>query len=200
MRNVIAILLMFYPFCIAASQQRAPTSATVADEPIERGVTEWGFHTGGGFNTPGGVQHTEYWMINGRWGKVLTHSLGIGLLRGSLEYGVEIVPAMIVSQSTKVLAAGFSPLQLRYCFTSGRHTVPFFEIGGFILPSAGEIPEHTSRFNFLTFGGIGFSQFIQSRNAIQVGVRFQHISNAGIADHNPGINSLYLFMGLSHFR
>jgi Cu/Ag efflux pump CusA len=31
-------------------------------------------------------------------------------------------------------------------------------------------------------------------------MRYQHISNAGIAEHNPGINSLYFFTGISWWQ
>jgi len=78
--------------------------------------------------------------------------------------------------------------------------VPFFEIGGFVLPSTKKIPERTSHFNFLTFGGLGFHYLIRPKSSLQFGMRFQHISNASIADSNPGINSMYIYAGFSLFR
>jgi hypothetical protein len=126
--------------------------------------------------------------------------MGKGPIRGNLQYSIEVIPVTIMSQSSMVYAAGLSPLQLRYNFTAGRRVIPFFEIGGAILASQEKVPENTSRINFLTFGGTGVHVFVAPKTDFQIGMRFQHISNAGIADFNPGINSLYFFLGLSRFR
>ena len=105
-----------------------------------------------------------------------------------------------MSQSSTVYAAGFSPLQLRYNFIANRRSVPYVEIGGAVLGSTEPIPENTSRVNFLTHGGVGLQLLHHQSRTLQIGMRYQHISNAGIAEHNPGINSLYFFTGLSWWQ
>jgi hypothetical protein len=198
-KSAILIILIFIgPFAVAQSIQT--DEAGNSREIFKRGTTEWSLHSGGGFALPGGVQDQTYWMLVGRWGKILTHEIGIGPLKGDLQYSVELIPIMIMSQTSKVYAAGFSPLQLRYNFIAKQRVVPFFEIGGFVLPSTKKIPERTSHFNFLTFGGLGFHYLIRSKSSLQFGMRFQHISNASIVDYNPGINSMYLYAGYSLFR
>jgi lipid A 3-O-deacylase len=195
---ILLILLFMAPFASAQTSQNSGVGDS--GEIFKRGTTEWSLHSGGGFAVAGGVQDETYWMLVGRWGKILTHEIGSGPLKGDLQYSVEVIPVMIMSQSTKVYAAGFSPLELRYNFIARQRIVPFFEIGGFVLPSAEKIPEGASHFNFLTFGGPGFHYLIKSKSSLQFGMRFQHISNAGIVDNNPGINSIYLYAGISLFR
>lgn len=185
------LLLLLLLVCVCAAAQNFP---------LHKGANEWGFQTGGGTAIAGGAGNRSYWMLTGRYSRILTPELGSGPLRGNLQYGVEATPVMVVRQSTTVYAAGFSPLQLRYNFTARRRVVPYLEIGGSILGSTEQLPEGTSRFNFLTDGGIGF-QVVRARlPAIQAGMRYQHISNAGIARRNPGINSLYFFGGMSWWK
>ena len=130
----------------------------------------------------------------------MTGDLGGGPLRGNLEYGVEAIPAMVVFQRNTVYSAGFSPLQLRWNFTSPKTVAPFLEIGGAVLASSDQLPEGTSRFNFLTNGGLGLQFLRNGRPSVSLGMRYQHISNAGTANHNPGINSLYFFTGLAWWK
>ncbi len=174
--------------------------AMADDSPLHKGANEWGFQTGGGFSIVGGVRSRSYWLLAGRYSRVLTGDIGSGILRGNLQYGVEAIPVMIVNQSTHVYTAGFSPLQLRYNFVAPKKVKPYFEIGGAVLGSSDQVPEGTSRFNFMSGGGIGVQVFNAKSRSWQLGMRFQHISNAGVAQHNPGINSLYFFTGLSWWK
>ena len=168
---------------------------------MHKGANEWGFQGGGALSIPGGARGDHpYFELAGRWSRVLTGELGSGPLRGNLQYGVEAIPALVVFQSTTVYSGGFSPLQLRYNFTAPKPVAPFVEIGGAVLGSREQVPEGTSRFNFLTNGGVGLQFLRDGHPAAQVGLRYQHISNASIAQHNPGINSLYFFTGLSWWR
>ncbi len=201
MRPLSALLLGYLLFSQSGAVYAAQGGgAGSAGDILKKGTMEWAITSGGGFSVAGGVQNISYWMLNGRWGIILTSDLCGGPFRGNLQYSVEIVPVMIVSQNSNVYAAGFSPLQLRYNFTATRQVMPFFEIGGFALPSTEKIPEKTSHFNFLTFGGFGFHKLVGSNKSLQFGMRYQHISNAGIVDYNPGINSLFLYAGFSLFK
>jgi len=176
-------------------------AALASAQTLHKGATELGVHVGGALSIPGGAPGDHpYFELAGRWSRVMTGDLGGGPLRGNIEYGVEVIPALVVFQSSTVYSAGFSPLQLRYNFTSPKTVAPFLEIGGAILGSGDPVPEGTSRFNFLTNGGVGL-QFLRSgRPSVILGLRYQHISNAGIAQRNPGINSLYFFTGLAWWR
>lgn len=119
---------------------------------------------------------------------------------GAFEYGLEVYPAMIVSQTKTTYAAGFSPLQLRYNFASKNKVVPYLEIGGGILGSSNQLPENTYSFNFVDQASLGVQVMRSGRPSFQAGVRYQHISNAGLGNHNPGINSMFLFGGFSWWK
>jgi hypothetical protein len=186
--------------CISSLAQSGQTASNNEPTPFHRGANEWGLHSGWGISIAGGAGNRSYWMLAGRWGYTLTDELGSGPLRGNLQYGIEVIPVLVMRQSSTVYAAGFSPLQLRYNFIAIRRLVPYVEIGGSILGSTKPMPEHTSRLNFLTHGGVGLQLLHDQSRTFQIGMRYQHISNAGIAERNPGINSLYFFTGLSWWR
>jgi len=155
-----------------------------------------GFYLGGAKSIPGGAPGSHnYFMAAGRWSRVMAEFGG-----GAFEYGVEVYPAMVVGQSTTVYAGGFSPLQLRYNFGTKNKVVPYFEIGAGILGSSAQLPENTYRFNFVDQGGIGLQWLRDGRPSVTAGLKYQHISNAGLGNHNPGINSMFMFMGLSWWK
>ncbi len=195
------IIISFIPLaCISSLAQSDQTASNKEPTPFHRGTNEWGLHTGWGVSIAGGAGNRSYWMLVGRWGYILIDELGNGPLRGNLQYGIEVIPVLVMSQSSTIYAAGFSPLQIRYNFIAIRRLVPYVEIGGCILGSAEPLPENTSRLNFLTHGGVGLQLLHHQSRTFQIGMRYQHISNAGIAERNPGINSLYFFTGLSWWR
>jgi hypothetical protein len=52
--------------------------------------------------------------------------------------------------------------------------------------------------NFTTSGALGL-HFLRSKYNWSAEIRFMHISNAGLADLNPGINTLQLRLGFGRF-
>ncbi len=167
-----------------------------AQDVLTKGSQELGFYTGGGISIPGGIPGShDYWMLAGRWSRVMAEFGG-----GAFEYGVEVYPAMVVKQSNTVFAGGGSPLQLRYNFFTKNKVVPYLEIGAGMLGSSSQLPENTYRFNFIDQGSLGVQWVRNGRPSFQTGVRYQHISNAGLGMHNPGINSMFLFGGFSWWK
>src|SRR2546428_522248 len=61
------------------------------------------------------------------------------------------------------------------------------------------IPEQSTPFNFVMESGPGVQYFTTERVALTLGVRFHHISNAGLGDRNKGLNSTLGYLGLSVF-
>ena len=215
------------------------TMAQSADtaSPAERFSTEWGFTTGGATDLPGGARGGEFWAMQLRWGKVLTAPYGPGVLRGTLEYAFEIVPAIVlrqtcaawsftsitdflsgksttfggcdsskgatllaISRPANVYGGGINPFFWQYNFTSHPRVVPYIQLGGGMLFTTQDFPAGTSSFNFTPQGGIGAYWFQRPRRAVNFGVRYNHISNAGITKPNPGHNALYFYGGLSWWR
>ena len=186
----------------------APPSRT--GSPSEQGSTEWGWTTGAGARIAGGAREGNFWATQLRWGRVLTDPRGPGILRGTIEYAFEVVPAMVMvrseagiagtDSSETVFGGGFNPLMLQYNFTSGQRFVPFVQAGGGMLFTTDDVPAGTAQFNFTPQGGVGLYWLRGDPASLVFGVRYHHISNAGRVKPNPGHNALYFYGGMSWWR
>jgi len=76
--------------------------------------------------------------------------------------------------------------------------VPTSSLGGGTLFTNTKVPEGTSRINFTTSAPFGL-HFLRSKYNISTEVRFMHISNAGLATPNPGINTIQFRIGFGRF-
>ena len=196
-------LCMILKSAAAAGTPAPPTPSeleSAVHSPVAKGASEWGLTTGGAFGLPGGAMSRGLWMLNLRWGRVLTGVHGPGPLRGTLEYALEVVPVMVVRQSTAVFGGGFNPMLFQYNFVANRKFVPFIQAGAGTLVTDRTVPARSSEFNFTPQGGFGIYLFRRHSSAFAVGVRYHHISNAGIRRPNPGINSMYLYSGFSWWK
>jgi lipid A 3-O-deacylase len=165
-----------------------------------KGGSEWGWMSGGAAHVPGGAVGRGFWTLELRWGHILTSAHGPGPLRGTLEYTIEIVPAFVVRENANVFGGGLNPFVLQYNFVRSRRLVPFLQAGGGTLFTNAKVPDGISKFNFTPQGGIGVYVFRRPTMALTLGARYHHISNGGIKSHNPGLNSLYFYTGISWWR
>ena len=81
--------------------------------------------------------------------------------------------------------------------------VPFAEITGGALWTTQDVPFGTNNFNFSPQGGFGvhFLRGADKKQAVTLAGKFLHISNAGIADANSGINASIQFeLGYTWFK
>ena len=166
--------------------------------PVEGGheVQIW---TGGGHGINGSQSNDGVWNLGLRYGLILTAPHGPGFLRGRLEYAVEAVPAFVVFQrQNTAFGVGVNPFAFKWIFDTQRSVVPYFELGGGTLFTNTQVPAGTSRVNFTTSGALGL-HFLRSRHNLSAEVRFMHISNAGLANLNPGINTIQLRLGFGWF-
>ena len=166
--------------------------------PVE-GEHEVQIWTGGGHGTNGSQSSDKVWNLGFRYGLVLTAPHGPGFMRGRLEYAVEAVPAFVVFQKQNTAyGAGINPFAFKWLLDTNKSVVPYFEIGGGTLFTNTQVPAGTSRVNFTTSGALGL-HFLQSKHNISAEIRFMHISNAGLASPNPGINTVQLRLGFGWF-
>lgn len=166
-------------------------------EESSRELQVW---TGGGHGINGSQSGTGVWNLGLRYGLLLTSPHGPGFLRGQLEYAFDIVPAWAIVQKTNtVYGGGVNPFAFKWIFSSPKKVKPFFQIEGGTLFTTKEVPEGTSQINFTTSGGIG-AHFLGEKHNFSVEVRFQHISNAGMTNPNPGINTMQARIGFGAFR
>jgi hypothetical protein len=155
--------------------------------------------TGGGHGLNGSTANSEVWNLGARYGWILTGPLGPGFLRGQFEYAVDVVPAFVVVQRGKTAYGfGLNPFALKWNFTKARKVVPYFELGGGTLFTNTDVPPGTSSVNFTSSGAIGV-HFLRSKYNWSAELRFMHISNASLANLNPGINTLQLRVGFGRF-
>ena len=155
--------------------------------------------TGGGHGLNGSTSDTGVWNLGARYGWVLTDAVGPGPLRGRFEYAVDVVPVFLLTQRNgTAYGFGLNPFALKWNFVGGHRLTPYFELGGGTLFSNTQVPPGTSRVNFTTSGALGL-HFLRSKYNWSAEVRFMHISNAGLASPNPGINTIQVRIGFGRF-
>lgn len=165
----------------------------------ETSSREWQIWTGGGHGINGSQSDTGVWNLGLRYGMILTAPHGPGFLQGQLEYALDAVPAWVVSQKTNTAyGAGVNPFAFKWILTKPRKVKPFFEIEGGTLFTNTKVPEGTSHVNFTTSGALGLHVLGEKHNWTAE-VRFMHISNAGISNPNPGINTIQVRIGWGAF-
>jgi len=162
--------------------------------PVE-GSHELQVWTGGGHGINGRQSGDGVWNAGFRYGLILTAPHGPGFLRGRLEYAVDAVPVFLVVQRTNTAyGVGINPFAFKWALDTRKSVVPYLELGGGTLFTNTKVPEGTSRVNFTSGGAFGL-HFLRSKHNIGVEVRYMHISNAGLATLNPGINTIQFRLG-----
>jgi hypothetical protein len=188
-RVFTAILFAAFFFTPRARSQAGP----------EEGGHEWQVWTSGGHGTNGRQSGDSVASVGLRYGLVLTAPHGPGFLRGRLEYAVEAVPLFLVFQKTNTAyGAGVNPFAFKWALDTRAKVVPYLELGGGTLFTNRQVPEGSSRINFTSSGALGL-HFLGSRHNITAELRFMHISNAGLATPNPGINTIQFRLGFGAF-
>lgn len=190
----------------AQSGSGAQSGSTVIDDvfpqyPLNSKPWDFGVWFGGGFSVPGGTKDTQAINAGGRIGKILTGDYGAGFLRGNFEWSADVIPLYYIVQPGKnAYGAGFNPVNLKWNFISAKRLVPYLELGGGVLFTNTEVPAITSTTNFLTHAALGFHIFTSDKRAITFTTRYEHISNAGLATPNPGVNTVQFTFGLNWFK
>ena len=186
---------------ILALLSGAALAQSLPSDSLEAGVWELGLWTGGGHSVSGGTADTGVWNAGVRVGKVFSDEHGSGLLRGNLEYAVDFIPAyLLVFPSRTSYAGGFDPFTLKWNFTGGRKVAPYLELGGGVLISLDNVPPGTSNVNFTPQASFGVQIFTREKRAVSLAAKYVHISNAGLATPNPGINTLQFSIGYHWFK
>lgn len=178
-----------------------PKEVEAAPFALEKGASEWGLLAGAGVAHPiwGGLGDRQFLALGGRLGRILTNPFGAGPLKGQLGVSLEVLPSFLMFEEETSYGASFTLLFRHYVITSSRWR-PFISFGAGALFSTHPIPPGTTRVNFTPQLGAGVAFAHNARTLLFWEYRLHHISNAEIADYNPGINSSYLQFGVSVFR
>jgi hypothetical protein len=189
---------MKIPFVIFIAAMLFPRAVLAQQRPVEGGH-EIEFWTGGGHGTNGSTSSDSVFNAGARFGWILTKSHGPGFLRGKFEFAVDVVPVFLIFQpANTAYGFGFNPVNLKWNFDTDRRIAPYAELGGGLLFTNHQVPSGTSQINFTPTGAVGIHVF--SSNVTWTGeLRYLHISNAGLVEPNPGINTVEVRIGVGWF-
>lgn len=187
-------------FSILVFALLASAAAARAQMGPEEAGSEWQVWTGGGHGINGSTSGTGVWNVGLRYGLILTAPHGPGFLQGQLEYALDAVPVWVITQRTNTAyGAGVNPFAFKWILSKPQRVKPFFEIEGGTLFTNTKVPELTSQINFTTSAALGM-HVLGVKHDWTAEVRFMHISNAGLATPNPGINTIQVRLGWGAFR
>jgi len=200
--RVFVVLGFLAIFLSTQSQAESPSSGPQARDTVQRGAMELGVMAGylqgnGTFKSVSSNRSAIYALP--RVGVVVTPEIGSGFYAGNLELLIEPLYAHYFNPFG-ANAAGGSVL-FKYNFLGFGRWMPFWDLGLGMLWTdlAPRIPEQSTQLNFVLESGPGVQYFATERVALTLGVRWHHISNAGIGDRNKGLNSTLGYLGLSIF-
>jgi hypothetical protein len=200
----------------------APVFAQTDDNPflLKRGDNEYGFWAG--FSPKAttifeGLREDEaedrkFFIAALRYGRTLAANDSV-----ALQYTLDVVPVavatgVIVSRTTSpagvdtfrretAYGAGFTPIGLQLDFANGSKVHPYVHINGGFLYFNKDVPiEDSGRFAFVGEAGGGVRIFTSERRAVNIGVRFHHISNGDTSGSNRGLNQFVIYAGFSVFK
>jgi hypothetical protein len=175
------------------------SSLCCAQSGPEQGGHEVQIWAGGGHSVSGGRGDTGVFNAGLRYGWILTGPHLPGFLRGRLEYAVDAVPVFFVFQpANTAYGTGFDPLGLKWNFVRRGRFSPYLELCGGTLFSDQNVPTYTNTVNFTDQAAVGV-HFLGVGHNVSVELRYMHISNAGLATPNPGVNTVQVRLGLGKF-
>jgi len=187
------------PVCFFFSFMVLSAGRGWAQDGPEQGGHEVQIWAGGGHSVPGGTSQTGIFDAGLRYGWVLTGAHLPGFLRGRFEYAVDAVPAYLIFQpANTAYGVGFNPLGLKWNFERRGRLLPYFELGGGVLFSNHDVPEYTNGVNFTPSAALG-THVLGAKYNWSLELRYLHISNAGLATPNPGLNTVEVRVGVGRF-
>lgn len=213
-----ARLLVALLCCIAAplaAQDSAPVSPAPA--PV------WGVWGGIARNSPGNLWGAETGRDAEMVAVRLTWPLARSS-RAAIDYIVDVIPAArvsmvrdkngpppcaiakpgevcvklpVMSDTRPVIGFGMAPLGLQVRHRMGARVQAYADFGGGVLRFAREMPmDGAARLNFTAQLGTGILVGRPGSLGVALGYKFYHISNAGTATYNPGLDNHMLVAGL----
>jgi lipid A 3-O-deacylase len=189
MRSIVRICFFLLIASLVSFAQAAP----------EQGGHEVQIWMGGGHSVPGGTKNTSAFNMGLRYGWIISGPHLPGFLRGRFEYAVDAVPIFLVFQRTNTAyGAGFDPLGLKWNFERHGRISPYLELTGGTLFTNHNVPTGTNTVNFMDQAALGMHLLGPRRN-VALEIRYMHISNAGLATPNPGVNTVQVRVGLGRF-
>jgi len=171
----------------------------VAQTGPEEGGHEIEIWAGGGHSVPGGRSDTGAFNAGLRYGWVITGAHLPGFLRGRFEYAVDAIPVFFIFQpANTAYGAGFDPLGLKWNFVRHGRFSPYLELCGGVVFTNQNVPTYTNTVNFMDQAALG-THILGAKYNWSLELRYMHISNAGLANLNPGVNTVQVRLGIGKF-
>jgi lipid A 3-O-deacylase len=197
-RVLLAMLSLLFPFacCPVWAQNLSPGR--------DKGNFDLGIWAAGetGEENTNSFAEAQIWSAGVFVGWVITHEHGRGWRRGNLEYAFDLMPVFETYGNQRTHGIGFDPVILRW--NSSLHTArlsPYIELaGGAVITPSNLPPGNTSSFNFTAKGGGGIYLWTRKHQALDIGFRWSHISNANLGIQNPEFNGLQLSLAYHWFK
>jgi hypothetical protein len=187
MRIFLALLLLLAP------------TLSLAQAGPDQNDREVQIFAGGGHSVSGGRGNTGAFNAGLRYGWVLTGPHLPGFLRGRFEYVVDAVPVFFIFQpANTAYGAGFDPLGLKWNFERHGRLSPYLELTGGTVFTNHDVPTGTNTVNFMDQAAFGV-HILGAKHNVSLELRYMHISNAGLATPNPGINTVQVRLGIGKF-
>ncbi|MFI5326142.1 MAG: acyloxyacyl hydrolase [Candidatus Rokuibacteriota bacterium] len=168
-----------------------PAPAYDPEATFARGTTIVGLQVGGGAvnnaESHRTVSDISFLNATPRVSYLFFSPFGSGLLRSAVEPGIEgwfqyyLSPHEATAQGLKVA--------MRYHLIGFGRLVPYLEGTAGAGGSSLKVREIDSTFTFVLEAGAGLSYFVTDSVALNMGYRFQHISNGHTSNPNRGFNS-----------
>ena len=125
---------------------------------------------------------------------------GRGILRGHPAFAIEFVPVMAFIISSHATWAFGTNIMYEHHFAVSGRVLPVFKLGAGILRASNPIPDGEIAFNFTVLAALGVNLMITEKDALFLGYRAHHVSNASIGNVNPGINVHTIVFGFSFYH
>lgn len=178
-----------------------PGLAYDPEATFARGTTIFGLQVGGGAanNVEGHrtVSDISFLTATPRLSYLFFSPFGSGLLRSAVEPGIEgwfqyyLSPHEATAQGIK--------LAMRYHLIGFGRLVPYVEATAGAGGTSLRVSEINSTLTFVLEAGAGLSYFVTDSIALNLGYRFQHISNGHTSNPNRGFNSDSGVAGVSFY-
>jgi lipid A 3-O-deacylase PagL len=176
----------------------ALTWAQIANGSESR-VREWGLRAGGGLNPSSKI---EYYALHPYAGFSLWSKADRWFAARNIEarwlvepWGAYVRDAHGKHQ-TDSFEIGINALFFKLTFDDGK-VRPFVEAGEGLLYTDLRKQDLGTRFQFSSQLGAGLEYVIRPDLGLLLGARFRHISNAGLAKSDPGINTAFGLVGVT---
>src|SRR5664279_925478 len=182
-------------FCCLASVSllaQVPTDSPV--DVLRHPGWNKGVFAGGGTSVASAPSGSNL-VLGFRLGRVLTGEHGKGILRGTYEMAIDIVPLDEYWINGGQYAGGIDPVVFKWNFTHGCKIAPYVAaVGGVVFSPHNLPPGDTAQVNFTSGAELGAQIFRKRTNSWDASVKTYHLSNASIGNHNPGLNINLQFM------